>query len=204
MQTEPSRDIANGSARQFELRGPAWQDHPQSPAPLMIEAFGRSLRRPLDALAAVVFDAAALAAPMRPNVTTVARSLNRSARTLEREFALRELPPPHRLVVLARWLALAHGTALVGGQTRTTARVFGFSSTQDFCRASWREIHMSVQELRTDIGFQRLIREVLTGYGKPMGLAFCREMATARRDLDTAGPSLLAHSASAHSADACD
>src|ERR1041385_1609419 len=132
-QASSSQVGLNGPARRFELIAPATHDHPGLAVGRMIDAFGRSLGRPLHPFAAVVFDAAACLAPLRPNVTTVARSLNCSVRTLEREFVARELPPPLRLVVLARWLALAHRPMPLRPQTRTMAMECGFSSTQDFC-----------------------------------------------------------------------
>jgi AraC-like DNA-binding protein len=164
--------VAMGSARPSELVAAASRDHPGVGVRLVIDAFGRSFGRHLHPLAAVVCDAAARVAPLRPNVTTVARALSCSARTLEREFMARELPPPHRLVVLARWLAVAHGWLPFRAQTRMMAREFGFTSTQAFCRATWREIRMSSRELRTDAGVNRLVQEVLTAYGKPASLTY--------------------------------
>ncbi len=174
-----------------------------SEARRIIDAFGPSIGHALHPFAAVVLDATARIAPLRPNVTMVARSLRRSTRTLEREFAAHELPPPHRLVVLARWLEVAQSLNPVQARTRATARAFGFSSTQDFCRASWRETHMSARILRTNAGIHKLVREVLLTYGQRVDDDVGREMATFRRDLATARRLPHSHSDDMHRADAC-
>lgn len=119
----------------------------------------------------------------RPNVETVARALSCSSRQLERRFVDEGLPPPHRLVVLARWIPVSRSLANKTAATRSVARALGFASTQAFCHAARRELRMSIGELRRFEAPFRIAHDLMTAYQVPLE---CRELATLCRKSDTA------------------
>jgi AraC-like DNA-binding protein len=111
----------------------------------------------------------------RPNVTMVAKLLSLSTRQLERRFKNAGLPAPQRLVVVGRWLPIAATLSLPSTPTAALARATGFASTQAFCRASQRELRISVRDLRSACITTRLMNEVITAYQRPITEALQRD-----------------------------
>ncbi|HEY9226749.1 MAG TPA: helix-turn-helix domain-containing protein, partial [Gemmatimonadaceae bacterium] len=129
----------------------------------------RRLMEWLHPLCRFVFAVALEQAFRRPNVTTVARILACSARQLERRFDSAGLPPPHRLITLARWIPIADALARRSPSTKALSFALGFSSTQAFCRAAHRELRMSVTDLRCSDGRALIIHDLMTAYQDPTG-----------------------------------
>jgi len=147
-----------------------------------------------------LFRAAIGVALRRPNVTTVAMVLGCSPRQLQRVFASACLPPPQRLVMLARWLVVASLMTKRPTPSRVIARALGFSSTQALCRAVRREIGISVQQLRDYNSRDRLAVELIEAYGAHDQWS-CRKMETVGRDLATAQGRWLSYARTAYRAD---
>ena len=162
MRTMLGRALSPGTAEP-PVR-PPWHDGPLPAQVQMLDRLTDGSIGPLHPLAADVVRAVAQTAHPRPNVATVARALGCSVRELERRFARAELPPPLRLVVLTRWLVVARSMGVPGATTRQSARQSGFASSQAFCRAVHREVHLSVTELRCPATQERLVRDLLTAY----------------------------------------
>jgi hypothetical protein len=126
-------------------------------------AIHENLSGRLDPLAAAVFSQVLARARYRPNASTIGRLFG-SLRQLERDFVNASLPPPGRLVVLARWLPVGHVLATNRVATRALAGALSFSSTQALCRAAIREIRMSIPELRSDHAVDRIAHDLITAY----------------------------------------
>lgn len=118
----------------------------------------------LDPICACIYQLALRHAYARPNVASVAGLLSCSPRHLERHFRCRNLPPPQRLIVLARWIPVS--TALCSHRARPDqiSSSLGFASSQAFYRSAVREVRMSVPELRQPEAVIRLAAEIVTAY----------------------------------------
>jgi len=146
---------------------------------------GCNIKEWLHPLSGRVYDVAIERAFARPNVTSVARALSRSPRQLERLFEDAELPPPQRLVTLARWIPVAALLSTEGASTCEISRALRFASTQAFCRATHRELRMSVRELRDPNTTSRIARDLITAYQHPFGAPTRRKLATECRESTT-------------------
>ena len=157
---------------------------PPAHSPLPAET-QRSIELLLHPLSLKVYTVVTASAFSRPNVDTVARALSWSSRQLERRFVDEGLPPPHRLVSLARWIPVSRALAEKGIAICALAHVLGFASTQAFCRAARRELRMSTRELRSVEAALRIAHDLITAYQAPQIGLTCRELATTCRNSDT-------------------
>lgn len=103
-------------------------------------------------------------ATQRPTVSQVTGS-STMRRALERDFAAAQLPPPHRLIVLTRWLPVACVLQLMVFPVSAVSDCLKFASVDGFYKAAKREIGMSVPELRSVTGTERVARELVAVYG---------------------------------------
>ncbi len=163
------------TARLAEVTGPppvnqlssAWRlASTQERGNAIIASVQRELGHQLHPLADRVARDAESIAFERPNVDVVAARLGYSGRHLERRFLAAWLPPPHRLIVLTRWLVVARELAAAPDtRSRDIATELRFSCTAALCKAARRETCFSVRELRTAGAADRLARDILTAYG---------------------------------------
>lgn len=160
-------------------------DLPPTVSPLPAET-QRIVVQLLHPLCLKVYTVSVERALSRPNVAMVARALSWSSRQLERRFVNEGLPPPHRLVALSRWIPVSRILADEAATTSSVARVLGFASTQAFCRATHRELGMSVSELRSCDASLRIAHDLVTAYQVPIIVIERRDLATACRISDTA------------------
>ncbi|HEU4990429.1 MAG TPA: hypothetical protein VFT41_11640 [Gemmatimonadaceae bacterium] len=107
---------------------------------------------------------ALLNAAARPNVTAVGREYG-SRRALERAFRTASLPPPHRLVVLSRWLPVVEVAAAYAPPTGVLAQALGLSTGDVLYKAAIREIRISPREFRRMTNLVRLLADIITAYG---------------------------------------
>jgi len=118
----------------------------------------------LDPLAWDIYRFTVANALARPNVAAVSRHFACSPRQLERRFEQRLLPPPQRLVVLARWLPVVEVLGSRSVPTRDIAGALAFTVTQRLYRAALRELRMPVPELRQQEAPAKIVGDLLTAY----------------------------------------
>lgn len=100
----------------------------------------------------------------RPNVDMLSRIMGCSRRELERRFRNAHLPPPHRLVVLGRWMVISWTALDCAIPPRLLAIGAGFPSTQSFCRAARREIGRGAPSLRQRETHDHIVHDILSAF----------------------------------------
>jgi AraC-like DNA-binding protein len=142
-------------------------DGPFTVSPLVGEA-QQTAEELLHPLCLRVYTVATERAFSRPNIALVARALSWSTRHLERRFVDEGLPPPHRLVTLARWIPVSRTLANKATATSSVARALGFTSTRAFCHAVRRELRMTIGEIRSFEAALRITHDLVTAYQVPV------------------------------------
>jgi len=128
------------------------------------EGCDTEIERQLHPLSLGVYRVVIQHAKSRPNVSQTATMLGCSSRHLQRMFEAALLPPPQRLVTIARWIPIARQLASEIDAPRTLAAQLRFSSPQAFYRAARRELGFGISELREAGAAERLLRDVVTAY----------------------------------------
>jgi len=88
-------------------------------------------------------------------VADVARQLNRSPRTLERQAVRAGLPPPHRVLKWSRLLRAAYRLEQPGANVKRIAEELGYPSPHALAQRLRRHTGLTLTELRTG-GFGEL------------------------------------------------
>jgi AraC-like DNA-binding protein len=89
-------------------------------------------------------------------VTDVARALNRSERTLERQLVHAGLPPAHRVLGWCRLLRAAYRLDQQGATVKVVAAELGYPSAHAFAQHLHRHAGLTITDLRRSGGFRGL------------------------------------------------